>query len=152
LHFGHHPLGFIDSIEAGLAEPFLLGNGANRGDLLADIRGDELAVSTHTALQINKVVGVANGPDALGDLLSLLEEALVLVASRCNSLRHLLQTFTSLWGAPGAALVWLVESVVEALLNSVEHLFRLCDGLVSRPLFGSHWRGNGLAQLLLHME
>jgi hypothetical protein len=34
LHFGHHPLGFVDAIETALTEMFLLGNAANiRTDL-----------------------------------------------------------------------------------------------------------------------
>ena len=37
LHFGYHPLGFIDAIETSLAELFVLGNGANRLDLSTDI-------------------------------------------------------------------------------------------------------------------
>ena len=68
LHFGHHALGFLDPLQARLAEVFLLGNGADRVDVLLDIPGNELAVATHAALQVDKVVGVADGADALGDL------------------------------------------------------------------------------------
>src|SRR5205814_4253697 len=41
-----------------------------------EITGNALPVATHAALQVNKVVGVADGADALGDRLALLGEAL----------------------------------------------------------------------------
>ena len=37
LHFGHHPLGFSDPIKTALAALFVLGNGANRVNVRADI-------------------------------------------------------------------------------------------------------------------
>ena len=37
LHFWHHPLGFLDTFRAALAEPFVLGNGANLLDMLLDL-------------------------------------------------------------------------------------------------------------------
>src|SRR6476659_708511 len=49
LHFWHHPLGFLDTFQAALAEPFVLGNGANLLDMLLDIRGNEATVSAHAA-------------------------------------------------------------------------------------------------------
>ena len=81
LHFGHHTLRFLDSIQACLAQTFLLGNGAEHVDVPLDITGNEFPVPTHPALQVDKVVGMANGADALGDLLALLGEAVMLVAS-----------------------------------------------------------------------
>jgi hypothetical protein len=72
LHFGHNALRFLDALEAGLTEPFLLRNGANRRDVLLDIARNELAVAPYAAFQVDKVVGVANGTDALGDCLTLL--------------------------------------------------------------------------------
>jgi hypothetical protein len=71
LHFGHDALRFLNALEARLAEPFLLRNGADRVDVVLDILGNELPVATHTALQGNEVVGVANGTDALGDRLAV---------------------------------------------------------------------------------
>ena len=38
LHFGHDPLGFVDALQAALAESFVLGNGANLLDVPLDIR------------------------------------------------------------------------------------------------------------------
>jgi hypothetical protein len=82
LHFGHHPLGFVDAIETALAELFVLSKGANRCDVTADIGGDQLAVSTHAAFEIDKVIGLADGLKALFDLLALLGQSLVLTAGR----------------------------------------------------------------------
>src|SRR5712692_9745966 len=88
-HFGHYTLGFLETIPARLAEVFLLGNRADRVDVLLDIPCNELAVATHAALQVHKVVGVADGANALRDLLALCAEALVLVARRFHLLRNL---------------------------------------------------------------
>src|SRR5262249_35229544 len=82
LHFRHHPLGFVDALQAALAELFVLGKGANLLDVLVDIRGDELAITAHPALKINKVVVVANATDARRDLCTLLSETLVLTTGR----------------------------------------------------------------------
>src|SRR4029450_6365937 len=54
LHFRPHPLGFLDAFQAALAESFVLGQGANVLDVLLDSRGHELAVSAHSALEIDK--------------------------------------------------------------------------------------------------
>ena len=37
LHFRNDALGFLNALQAGLAEPFVLGNGANLLDVLLDI-------------------------------------------------------------------------------------------------------------------
>ena len=89
LHFRHHPLGFVDAFQAALAESFLLGNGANLLDVLLDIGGDELAVSAYPALEIDKVVVVANAPDTRLDLFTLLRETLVLMTGRFERLLEL---------------------------------------------------------------
>src|SRR5215475_3848556 len=83
LHFGHHALGFRDPLQARRAEAFLVSNGANRVDVLLDIPRNELAVATHTTLQVHKVVGVADGAHALRNLLALPGEPLVLVVCSC---------------------------------------------------------------------
>src|SRR5438552_5255339 len=62
LHFRHHPLGFVDALQAALAESFLLGNGANLIDMLLNIRGNELTIAAYPALEIDKVVVVTNAP------------------------------------------------------------------------------------------
>lgn len=82
LHCGHHPLGFLETIQARLAEMFLLGNRADRLDGLWDIPRNALAVATHAA-----------GADALRDLLALGAEALVLLARRFHLVRNLRETW-----------------------------------------------------------
>ena len=81
-------------------------NGANRVDVLLDISGNELAVATHAAIEVDKVVGMADGTDALCDLFALPGEALVLVLlTRGFHLgRSLLQTHGRLGGGTGTAL------------------------------------------------
>ena len=37
LHFRHHPLGFLDTLQTALAESFVLGNGANVLDVSLNI-------------------------------------------------------------------------------------------------------------------
>ena len=81
LHFGKHALGFLDALQARLAEPFVLGNGAHSVNLLLDISRNELPIATHTSRQIDKVVCMADSADTLSDLLALLADALVLLAS-----------------------------------------------------------------------
>ena len=71
---------------------FLLGNGADRVDVLLDITSYELAVAPHTSLQVDKVVRVADGAKALGDLLALLREALICLASYFHLLCGLRKT------------------------------------------------------------
>ncbi len=75
LHFGHDPLGFLDAIHARLAEAYVLGNGADRVDVVLDISSIELPVASHAAPQIHKVIGVADGTEALGDHLALPRDA-----------------------------------------------------------------------------
>ena len=99
LHFRHHPLGLSHPLHACLTEPFVLGNGANRVNLCADICRNALAVSAHASLSIDTVVGLAEVTDALGDLLSLGTDALELLARRLRVLCELLQACGCLWGA-----------------------------------------------------
>ena len=86
LHFRHHPLGFLDALHAGLAEPFVLGNSANLLDVRLDISGNELAVTTYPTLEIDKMIGMADATDALCELLTLLGEALLLTPCRFEHL------------------------------------------------------------------
>jgi hypothetical protein len=133
---------------------FLQVNGANRVDVLLDISGNELAVATHTTIEVDKVVGMADGTDALCDLFALPGEALVLVllTRGFHGLRSLLQTHGRLWGATGTALWRLAIDVGQERLLTVERLFSLDNGLVRRPLFGSHGGRDGLAQFMLYTE
>src|SRR5262249_15352147 len=105
LHFGQHPLGFLDTLQAALTQSCVLGNGANLLDALLDIRGNEAAVSVHPALKIDKMVIVANATDTRLDLFALLRESHVLATGRCERLLGLFQAHGFLGGGPWTALL-----------------------------------------------
>jgi hypothetical protein len=65
LHFGHDALGFLDALQAALAEPCVLGNSTSLLDMPWDLCGNELAVSTHTTFKIDNMIGLADGANAL---------------------------------------------------------------------------------------
>jgi hypothetical protein len=138
LPFGHHALGFRETLQARLAEVFLLGNGADRIDMLLDIPGHELAVSAAPSLQVNTVVSVTNGADALGDRLALPSETLVLLARGFHVLGNLLQARCRFGGTPWTTLFTRAAGVVTVLLHPLERLFGLRDGLGGRSLFDGH--------------
>src|SRR5215813_10304144 len=117
-----------------------------------DIPGNELTIAAYAPLQIHKVVGVAYGTYALGHLLALLGETLVLLASGCDLLLDLLQTGGRLWGAAWAAPLRHRVPPLGLLLRLLESLFSRYHRLVGSTLFGGHWDCNSLAQLMLHME
>jgi hypothetical protein len=58
--------------------------------------GNELAVSTHAAFQIDKIVGLGDAPDALGHLLALHADALKLLAGGLRLMLSLLEAEGSL--------------------------------------------------------
>ena len=60
--------------------------------------GDELAISTYPALEIDKVIVVTNAPDTRLDLFTLLTETLVLATGRVERLLSLLQAHGVLRG------------------------------------------------------
>ena len=125
LHFRHDTLGFLDALQAALAEPFVLGNSTNLLDVRLDIRGNELAVSTHTALKIDKMVGMADGADALGDLLALLGEALMLTTGRFERLLRLAPDSRAAFGGrPGPRFSGSSPVVCRWRLHLLELLLR----------------------------
>jgi len=147
--FGDHALGFLETIYAGLAEVLSLGNGADRIDVALDITGNELAVSTYPALEVDKVVGVADSTDALGDLLTLSHEALVLwraASTSCWACSQLAATFA---GRPGPRFPGSAVGGVVVLAYPLERLLGLW-----RPPACLTARGadNRLAEFMLHME
>ena len=91
LHFWNDPLGFVDALQAGLTETFVLRHAANGVNLSLDICRHESTVSPHATLSIDKVVGLADPTDTLSDLLSLGADALELLACRLCVLFELLQ-------------------------------------------------------------
>src|SRR4030095_2020516 len=98
LHFRHHPLGLLDTLQAALAQSFVLGNRTNLLDVSLDIRGNESTIATHPALQVDKVIGVAQAPDTRLHLGTLLSETRVLTTGRCERVLGLLQAHGVLWG------------------------------------------------------
>ena len=152
LHFRHDALGFLDAFYAALAEPCVLGNGANLIDVALDVRGDQRAVATHPALEIDKMIGVANAADALCDLFALLSQALVLTTGRFEHLLGLLQVHKFLWRPARPALLRLVTCALRVGLHPFELLPGFGDGLVCRPLFRGHGTGDRFDQLVLDME
>src|SRR5262249_13559217 len=84
-HFGHDPLGFLDTRHTALAESFVLGHGANLLDVPLDIRGDEVAVAAHPTLQIDKMVVVTDAPDTRLDLCTLLGQVLMCTADSARA-------------------------------------------------------------------
>src|ERR1043166_3986352 len=108
LHFRHHPLGFLDALQAALAQSFVLGKGANLLDVLLDISGNEVAVAAPPALQIDTMVVVADAPETRLDLCTLLRETLVLTTGRCEHLLGVLQAHGCLWGASWTVLFGLI--------------------------------------------
>jgi len=148
LHCGYDALSVRDALQACLAEPFLLRSGTHRVNVVLDICGNERAVATHATLHVHTVRGMADSTEALGDRLALSAAALVLVARGFHGLRHLCQACCGLWGTPGRTLVRHAELRVALL----ERLFGPRNGLGGSTLLDGHRRGDGLAQLMLHME
>ena len=152
LHFGHHPLGFPNPVQTALTKPFVPRNGANPINLRLDISGNEFAVSTHATLYIDKVVGLTDGADALGNLLALRTNALTLLVGRVRFLCELLQACGGLGWAARSPIFRRVASALKLFLSMLKPLLRLGGRLCSRPLLGGHGARDGFDQLVLHME
>ena len=136
LHFRNHPRGFVDPLQAGLTETFVLRHAANRVHLCLDIGRNELAIATHAVLEINKVVGMTNGADALGHLLALGADALQRLVGRLRCLRDLLQACGGFEGAARSLLVRRVVRVLKLPLDVLKPLLSRGGRLCSRPLLG----------------
>ncbi len=152
LHCGDHALGFLDPIHAGLAEVFWLGNGTDRVKVALDITGNARAVSPYPALEVDKVVGVADGAEVLGDLLALSPEALVLLASGFHVLLGLLAACGHLRGTTRATRSRLAVGGVAMLADPLECLLGLGGGLSGRPLLDSQRGRHRLAECMLHRD
>ena len=90
-----------------------------------DIPRNALPVAPHAALHVHHMGGVAKGAHALGDLLALSGETLVLVVRCCHILGSLLQAWRHLGRAAWTTLGRLTIGVVEALVHPLERLFSL---------------------------
>src|SRR4051794_13248757 len=98
------------------------------------------------------MVGLADGADALGNLLALRTDALTLWVCRLRFLGELLQACGGLWGTARSPIFRRVASALKLRLYMLKPLLRLGGRLCSRPLLGGHRAGGGFDQLMLHME
>src|SRR5215470_952811 len=121
-HFWHDTLGFLDTLHTALAEPFVLGNGANVRDVPLNIGGDEWAVSAHPALEIDKMIIVADATDVRLDLLTLLSETLMRTTRRFECLLGLLQAHGLFWGTARPGRFGLVTGALQTGLYVFELL------------------------------
>ncbi len=135
MHFGNDAFRSLNPIPSGLTEPFLISDLPDRANLVLDISRDEFAISTDSAIQIDKMVGVTDGWNPLFALFSRLDEALVLKARRIHGLLRMFPTHHDLWGTPEPPLGRLAARRLFALLNLFEGLLSRRQRLVSRPLF-----------------
>ena len=152
LHFGHHPLGFAEAIETALAELCVLSKDAHRFDVRADIGGDQLAVSTYAAFEIDPVIGLANGLKALCDLIALLGQALVLTAGRVSGVLSVFKAYGRFWRTAWTTLCKRVICAIKTCLGLSKWLLGFGQRLVSGSLFGGQRRTNGCAEFMLDME
>jgi hypothetical protein len=152
LHFGHDTLGFLHAIEARLAEAFLLGDGADRVDLVLDIADNQLPVATDPAIQVHAMVRLANGANTLANRLSRWREALALLASHCHLLFSLGQTWGALRRAPWTAPFWESAGTLGVCVYTVELRCSRRHGLLCGALLGGYGGHDSLAQLVLHMQ
>src|SRR5262249_15537304 len=113
---------------------------------------NESTVSAHAALEIDKMVIVANATDTRLDQFALRSEPRVLATGRFERLLSLLQAHGFLWGPPRPALCGLVIRAYRVGLQPFELLCSFADGLLCRPFFGGHGTGDGFDQFMLHMK
>ena len=152
LPFGHYAFRFLDTIQSGLATFFLMGDSADRIDLMLDIARNQLAVAPYASIRVDEVVRVADSSNALRHRLLVLREALTRMASRFHLLLGLLQSRCYLWGAAGATPPRVCTVTLGMLLHTGAPLFSHRHGLVGCTLCGGHRGSDSLAQLMLHME
>ena len=90
----------------------------------------------YAVIEADKVIGMADRTDTLGDLLALGAEALVRVARSLQRVLDLLQVCDALGRTARAALHGRVSGHCEILVRLLERLFCLGDSLGGRPLVG----------------
>lgn len=113
------------------------GHRADRVDVLLDIPGNKLAMAPPAAFQVHNMGGVADGAAALGDLLALPGEALVLVTRGFHRWGDLRQACGALRRTARATLGPHVMSHIEVRVRLLARRFGLGDCLGGSPLFGS---------------
>jgi hypothetical protein len=93
----------------------------------------------HTpAVEIDNMVVVADATDALGDVLTVLSEALMLTTGRFKGLLGLLQAHRCFWGAARPALCGLVTRALRVGLDLLELIPGFAERLVCSPLLRGH--------------
>jgi hypothetical protein len=105
--------------------------------LSVDIGGDELAASTHPTLQVNKMIGLADGLDALFDVLSLLGQSLMLTAGRLEGLLGLFKARRRFWRTAWAAFIRLIACALKTRLDVLNLLLCLGEGFVGSSLLAA---------------
>jgi hypothetical protein len=142
----------LDPSHTRLAEPCVLGDGANLLHLSLDVVGHELAVSTDTPVPVNTVVGLADSAEALGDLRALLRQALMLPAGHSECLPGWHTAHERLWRVFRTDWWRLVACGFRMRLHLIERLLCLGDDFLGGAHFGRHRGTDGLAELMLPME
>src|SRR5207245_11395175 len=128
LPFRRPPLSVLDAFHAALAESFVLGHGTNLLDVLVDISGNKLAVSTHPALQIDTRVVVPDAPETRLDLCTVLSETLVLTTGGVERVLRVLQAHSFFWGAAWTTLCRPITRALRVAVQPVELLSGFGDG------------------------
>ena len=98
VHCRHDALSCLEALPAALAEPCVLGNRTTLLEVPLESSGNAWTVSTHPALEITTLVGMADATEALSALRALRSEALVRTTGRCECLRGGLQAHGGFWG------------------------------------------------------
>jgi hypothetical protein len=137
-HWGPHALGCLETLQAGLAEVFGLGNRADRVQVRRDIPGHTRAMAPPASFQVHTRGGVADGADALGAVRALPGEALGLVTRGVHRLGALLQAGDALRRTARAPLGTHVMRHVAGRVPLLERRCGLGDRLGGRPLCGGH--------------
>jgi hypothetical protein len=151
LHFRTHPLGCVDPLSAGLTATCVRRHAAQRVHRCMALCRNALAVAPPAALAIDPVVGLADGTEALRDLLARRAEALVCAARRGRFLCEWLQAGGGLWGATRPPFFSGVARALKWLLSWRQPLLRRGGRLCRRPRRGGHGAGDRFDQLRLHM-
>jgi hypothetical protein len=151
-HLGHHALGLLATTPARLPALCLRRHRADRVDVRPAITGHPLAIATPASLQIDQVIRVAEGTEALRPRLAWPDEAVGLLARGVDLWRGLLQTGGRLRGAARAVPLRRRRGPLSVLLHLLECLFSRSPRLCGRTLCGGPGDGHGRAQLRLPRE
>ena len=130
----------------------MLRHAANRANLIMEIGGNELSMSTHASLETDQVVGLADATDALGHLLALGAEALDLWARRLGVVLSLLRGDGVLRGTSWPLRFRLFVRLWSVPCHLFESRLSLSGRLARGPLLGGDGTGGRFDPFLRHME